>query len=44
VRDWIAALDAATGKVLWRKFTIPATSGSWHIESFAAAHNIPLDL
>jgi alcohol dehydrogenase (cytochrome c) len=24
VRDWIAALDAATGKVLWRKFTIPA--------------------
>jgi alcohol dehydrogenase (cytochrome c) len=24
VRDWIAALDAATGSVLWRKFTIPA--------------------
>ncbi len=24
VRDWIAALDAATGKLLWRKFTIPA--------------------
>jgi alcohol dehydrogenase (cytochrome c) len=24
VRDWIAALDALTGKVLWRKFTIPA--------------------
>jgi alcohol dehydrogenase (cytochrome c) len=24
VRDWIAGLDAATGKVLWRKFTIPA--------------------
>jgi alcohol dehydrogenase (cytochrome c) len=24
VRDWIAALDAATGKVLWRQFTIPA--------------------
>src|SRR6516225_7346179 len=23
-RDWIAGLDAATGKVLWRKFTIPA--------------------
>ena len=22
--DWIAALDAATGKLLWRKFTIPA--------------------
>jgi alcohol dehydrogenase (cytochrome c) len=24
IRDWIAAVDAATGKVLWRKFTIPA--------------------
>jgi alcohol dehydrogenase (cytochrome c) len=24
VRDWVASLDAATGKVLWRKFTIPA--------------------
>ena len=24
MRDWIAGLDAATGKVLWRKFTIPA--------------------
>jgi alcohol dehydrogenase (cytochrome c) len=24
IRDWIAALDAATGKVVWRKFTIPA--------------------
>jgi len=24
VRDWIAGLDAATGKLLWRKFTIPA--------------------
>jgi alcohol dehydrogenase (cytochrome c) len=24
VRDWVAALDAATGKVLWRKFTVPA--------------------
>jgi alcohol dehydrogenase (cytochrome c) len=24
VRDWVAALDAATGKMLWRKFTIPA--------------------
>jgi alcohol dehydrogenase (cytochrome c) len=24
VRDFIAALDAASGKVLWRKFTIPA--------------------
>ena len=24
VRDWIAGLDAATGTVLWRKYTIPA--------------------
>ena len=24
VRDWMAGLDAATGKVLWRKFTVPA--------------------
>ena len=24
VRDWIAGVDAATGRVLWRKFTIPA--------------------
>ena len=24
VRDWIAGLDAASGKVLWRKYTIPA--------------------
>jgi alcohol dehydrogenase (cytochrome c) len=24
VREWIAALDAATGKLAWRKFTIPA--------------------
>jgi alcohol dehydrogenase (cytochrome c) len=24
VRDWMAALDAATGKLLWRKYTIPA--------------------
>jgi alcohol dehydrogenase (cytochrome c) len=24
VRDWIAGLDAATGKVVWRKYTIPA--------------------
>jgi len=23
IRDWIAALDAASGKLLWRKFTIP---------------------
>src|SRR5258707_11839977 len=24
VRDWIGGLDAATGKLVWRKFTIPA--------------------
>jgi alcohol dehydrogenase (cytochrome c) len=24
VRDFVAALDAATGKLLWRKFTVPA--------------------
>jgi alcohol dehydrogenase (cytochrome c) len=24
VRDWIAGLDAATGKRLWQKFTVPA--------------------
>ena len=24
VRDWIAALDATTGKLLWRKYVIPA--------------------
>jgi alcohol dehydrogenase (cytochrome c) len=24
VRDWMAGLDAATGRLLWRKFTIPA--------------------
>jgi alcohol dehydrogenase (cytochrome c) len=33
VRDWIAALDAATGKLIWRKYTIPAPgepgSESW---------------
>src|SRR5262245_12578884 len=24
IRDWIAALDAATGKLIWLKYTIPA--------------------
>src|SRR5215469_18250190 len=24
VRDWIGALDAGTGKLVWRKFTVPA--------------------
>jgi alcohol dehydrogenase (cytochrome c) len=23
-RDWVAALDGATGKLLWRKYTVPA--------------------
>src|SRR5438552_9470291 len=30
VRDWIAGLDAATGKLLWRKFTIPAPGEPGH--------------
>jgi alcohol dehydrogenase (cytochrome c) len=24
VRDWIAGLDAASGKLLWRSYTVPA--------------------
>ena len=24
IRDWLAAVDAATGKIAWRKFTVPA--------------------
>src|SRR5437763_5957475 len=24
IRDWIAALDAATGKIVWLKYTVPA--------------------
>ena len=24
IRDWLAAVDAATGKIVWRKFTVPA--------------------
>jgi alcohol dehydrogenase (cytochrome c) len=24
IRDWIAAADAATGRIVWRKFTVPA--------------------
>jgi alcohol dehydrogenase (cytochrome c) len=38
VRDWIAALDAATGKVLWRKFTIPAP-GEPGSETWKGANN-----
>src|SRR5205807_2263390 len=25
IRDWIASLDAATGKIVWLKYTVPAT-------------------
>src|SRR5467141_81083 len=38
VRDWIAGLDAATGKVLWRKFTIPAP-GEPGSETWKGANN-----
>jgi alcohol dehydrogenase (cytochrome c) len=38
VRDWMAALDAATGKVLWRKFTIPAP-GEPGSETWKSANN-----
>jgi alcohol dehydrogenase (cytochrome c) len=38
VRDWIAALDAATGNVLWRKFTIPAP-GEPGSETWKGANN-----
>jgi alcohol dehydrogenase (cytochrome c) len=38
VRDWIAALDAATGKLLWRKFTIPAP-GEPGSETWKGANN-----
>jgi alcohol dehydrogenase (cytochrome c) len=48
VRDWIAGLDAATGRVLWRKFTIPAPgepgSETWKGTSGplgAAAYRVP---
>jgi alcohol dehydrogenase (cytochrome c) len=38
VRDWIAGLDAATGKVLWRQFTIPAP-GEPGSETWKGANN-----
>jgi alcohol dehydrogenase (cytochrome c) len=38
VRDWIAGLDAATGAVLWRKFTIPAP-GEPGSETWKGANN-----
>jgi alcohol dehydrogenase (cytochrome c) len=38
VRDWIAGLDAATGRLLWRKFTIPAP-GEPGSETWKGANN-----
>ena len=38
VRDWIAGLDAATGRVVWRKFTIPAP-GEPGSETWKGANN-----
>src|ERR1700751_1618328 len=38
VRDWIGALDAATGRVLWRKFIIPAP-GEPGSETWKDNHN-----
>jgi alcohol dehydrogenase (cytochrome c) len=38
IRDWIAAVDAATGKVAWRKFTVPAP-GEPGSETWKDSHN-----
>jgi alcohol dehydrogenase (cytochrome c) len=38
VRDWVAALDAASGRTLWRKFTIPAP-GKPGSETWKGANN-----
>ncbi len=38
VRDWIGALEAATGKLVWRKFTIPAP-GEPGSETWKDNHN-----
>jgi alcohol dehydrogenase (cytochrome c) len=38
VRDWIAALNAATGEVAWRQFTIPAP-GEAGSETWKGANN-----
>jgi alcohol dehydrogenase (cytochrome c) len=38
IRDWIAAVDAATGKVIWRKFTVPAP-GEPGSETWKDGHN-----
>jgi alcohol dehydrogenase (cytochrome c) len=38
VRDWVGGLDAATGKLIWRKFTIPAP-GEPGSETWKGANN-----
>jgi alcohol dehydrogenase (cytochrome c) len=38
MREWIAALDAATGKLAWRKFTVPAP-GEPGSETWKDNHN-----
>src|SRR3984893_10987074 len=38
VRDWIGALDAATGKLVWRKYTVPAP-GEPGSETWKGANN-----
>jgi alcohol dehydrogenase (cytochrome c) len=38
IRDWIAAVEAATGKVIWRKFTVPAP-GEPGSETWKDSHN-----
>lgn len=38
VRDWIAGLDAATGKLIWRKYVIPAP-GEPGSETWKDTHN-----
>jgi alcohol dehydrogenase (cytochrome c) len=38
IRDWIAAVEAATGKVVWRKFTVPAP-GEPGSETWKDSHN-----
>jgi alcohol dehydrogenase (cytochrome c) len=38
VRDWIAGMDAATGKVLWRQYTVPAP-GEPGSETWKDRHN-----
>jgi alcohol dehydrogenase (cytochrome c) len=38
VRDWLAALDAATGKLLWRRYAVPAP-GEPGAETWKDNHN-----